>query len=76
MHEQLGFVLRRAQKVYSRIAGFPSNWESRLMEAGSCGFALTIDSARYVDMTGQQHSVSPEEMDRAFMDPLGKQSLP
>lgn len=36
---------------------------------------MDIQQIRYVDMTGGQHGVSTEEMDGAFLDPLGEHSF-
>ena len=67
---QLGYALRRAQKVYLRIAGFPTDWEQLQPEV--LGFRFQLDSCRYVDLAGAQHQVPEGEVDAAFADPLGE----
>ena len=68
---KLGHALRRAQKIYSRTPGFPTNWLEGLDDGTAVGFALDLQSVRYVDMTGKQHTVDPVDFDGAFIDPLG-----
>ena len=69
---QLGHALRRAQKIYSGTPGFPANWLEGLDDGTAVGFAMDLQSIRYVDMTGKQHTVDPVDFDGAFIDPLGK----
>ena len=71
---KLGYVLRRTQKVSSRLPGWPQDWEARGADPQSAGFALQIGQVRYVDLTGEQHEVDLEDVDAAFLDPMGELS--
>lgn len=68
---KLGYVLRRAQKVSSRLPGWPLDWEARASDPETLGLSVDVQQIRYVDMTGAQHEVSFEDLDGAFLDPLG-----
>ena len=68
---KLGYILRRAQKVSSRLPGWPLDWESRASDPDVLGLSLDVQQIRYVDMTGTQHEVTFEDVDGAFLDPLG-----
>lgn len=55
----------------SRLPGWPLDWESRASDPETLGLSLDVQQIRYVDMTGAQHEVSFEDVDGAFVDPLG-----
>lgn len=68
---KLGYILRRAQKVSSGAPGWPQHWAAKASDPDIVGLALDVKQVHYVDLVGSQQRVDLEEMDGAYLDPLG-----
>lgn len=63
--------MEQARKACAAAPGLAAALPTASSLPGLSGFRLAgITQAVYVDMTGRQHSVAPEELDSCLLDPL------